>query len=344
MICYLSRNYRGINNASNKAKTDIEQVMEAHGFRNVGLKQTRYTNVAVAFLFTLLGVLKSVFSIRKGDVLILQYPLKKYYAFVCNMAHLRGCKVITLIHDLDSFRRRRLTIEREISRLNHSNCIIAHSEQMRDWLLVNGIKSNVEVLSIFDYLSDRQPSGNTTQLSQRNRIIFVGALSSFHSDFLYKLGRSDRFFEMVLYGNGFEPDKFEGQVDCKGFVKSDDLISSADGDYGLVWYGSSLDGGVGPEGEYLQYNAPHKLSLYIRCGLPIIIWKNAALASFVDKNGIGFCVESLAELDHMLSLITREQYQTMKKNVLDISENISQGFYCMAALRKSFVDLGIEIK
>lgn len=78
---------------------------------------------------------------------------------------------------------------------------------------------------------------------------------------------------MVLYGNGFEPDKFEGQVDHKGYTRSDDLIATAEGEYGLVWYGSSLEGGVGPEGEYLQYNAPHKLSLYIRCGLPVIIGK-----------------------------------------------------------------------
>ena len=96
MICYLSRNYRGVDNAGNKAKTDIEQIMESHGFRNVGLKQTRYRNVVVAFCRTLFSVLKSILCLRKGDVLVLQYPLKKYYAFVCNMAHLRGCKVVTL--------------------------------------------------------------------------------------------------------------------------------------------------------------------------------------------------------------------------------------------------------
>ena len=27
MICYLSRNYKGVNNAANKAKTDIEYIM-----------------------------------------------------------------------------------------------------------------------------------------------------------------------------------------------------------------------------------------------------------------------------------------------------------------------------
>lgn len=96
MICYLSRNYKGVNNAANKAKTDIEYIMEQCGYRNVGLKQTRYTNAVIAFILTLSGVLKSVFCLHKGDVLILQYPLKKYYTFVCCMAHLRGCKIITL--------------------------------------------------------------------------------------------------------------------------------------------------------------------------------------------------------------------------------------------------------
>ena len=277
--------YKGVNNAANKAKTDIEYIMEQCGYRNVGLKQTRYTNAVIAFILTLSGVLKSVFCLHKGDVLILQYPLKKYYTFVCCMAHLRGCKIITLIHDLDSFRRRRLTIPHEISRLNHSDSIIVHSERMKNWLHENGIKANLEVLGVFDYLSDRQSSGKNLAASHP-RVLFVGALSTFHSDFLYKLGRSPRSFDMVLYGNGFEPDKFEGQVDHKGYTRSDDLIATAEGEYGLVWYGSSLEGGVGPEGEYLQYNAPHKLSLYIRCGLPVIIWKKAALASFVEENVI----------------------------------------------------------
>ena len=56
MICYLSRNYKGVNNAANKAKTDIEYIMEQCGYRNVGLKQTRYTNAVIAFILTLSGI------------------------------------------------------------------------------------------------------------------------------------------------------------------------------------------------------------------------------------------------------------------------------------------------
>lgn len=344
MICYLSRNYRGVNNAGNKAKTDIEQIMESHGFRNVGLKQTRYTNVIVAFCFTLFGVLKSFFSLRKGDVLVLQYPLKKYYAFVCNMAHLRGCKVITLIHDLGSFRRKKLTIPQEIARLNHSDCIIVHNESMKNWLLENGIKAKLQILEIFDYLSETQSSADDVLPQSPCRILFVGGLSSKNNEFLYKLDDVPHSYELVLYGSGFEPERIhQSKVDCKGFVTSDQLIASARGEYGVVWYGSSLDGGCGVLGEYLQYNAPHKMSLYIRCGLPVIIWEKAGLASFVKKHNIGICVASLAELEDILSQIDANQYMEMKKNVLNISRKLSHGFYCLKAMQQACADLGVKM-
>jgi hypothetical protein len=35
MNCFLSRNYKGLSNAGNKAKTDIENIMEKMGFKNI---------------------------------------------------------------------------------------------------------------------------------------------------------------------------------------------------------------------------------------------------------------------------------------------------------------------
>ena len=84
----------------------------------------------------------------------------------------------------------------------------------------------------------------------------------YHNDFLYKQVNSPRSYDIVLYGSGLETEKLEGKVDYKGFVSSDELIATAEGEYGLAWYGSSLEGGSGALGEYLQYNAPHKMSLH----------------------------------------------------------------------------------
>lgn len=67
--CYLSRNYKGIDSAGNKAKTDIERILEENGHVNVGFHQTRYTNTILAFLVTLAGVLRLPFSLKKMTVL-----------------------------------------------------------------------------------------------------------------------------------------------------------------------------------------------------------------------------------------------------------------------------------
>lgn len=333
MNCYLSRNYKGLSSAGNKAKTDIERIMEEMSFKNVGLMQTTYNNAVSAFLRTLASVLKSPFCLHKGDNLVLQYPLKKYFTFVCNMAHLRGAKVIVLIHDLGSFRRKALTVEQEIKRLNHADYVIAHNEKMKRWLENNGCKAKLGVLEIFDYLSETKASAKP-DVKKPYSILYAGALNLRKNTFLYEVGKYIRSFSFNLYGNGFEMDKAKGKeyFNYMGFVKSDDLIATAQGDFGLVWDGGSTSTCTGNFGEYLQFNNPHKTSLYIRCELPIIIWSKAALADFVRKNGIGICVDSLEELEGVLNSLTPDIYMGMKKNIQAISEKLGQGYYCQKAI------------
>ena len=336
MNCYLSRNYKGLSSAGNKAKTDIEQIMKDLSFKNVGLKQTTYRNKVLSFLVTLAGVLKAPFCLHRGDYLVLQYPLKKYFTFVCNMAHQRGAKVIVIIHDLGSFRRKALTVKQEISRLNHADYIIAHNEKMKKWLEDNGCKAKLGVLGIFDYLSETSaaPKQNT---EKPYSVLYAGALSPRKNAFLYEVGAFVHSFSLNLYGNGFEINQAKGKehFNYMGFVKSDDLIATAQGDFGLVWDGTSVSTCTGDFGEYLQYNNPHKTSLYIRCQLPVIIWKQAALADFVRENGIGICVDSLEELEKILNTLSEEEYAEMKKRTAKIGERLSQGYFVRKALQEA---------
>lgn len=333
MNCYLSRNYKGLSSAGNKAKTDIEQIMEKMSFRNVGLRQTTYTNEVLSFLTTLTGVLKSLFCLHKGDKLVLQYPLKKYFSFVCNMAHLRGAKVIVLIHDLGSFRRKALTVAQEIKRLNHADYIIAHNEKMKKWLEDNGCKAKLGVLEIFDYLSESKATPKPN-VKKPYSVLYAGALNVRKNTFLYEVGEYIHSFSFNLYGNGFEIDKAKGKEHFKymGFVKSDDLIATTQGDFGLVWDGFSASACTGNFGEYLQYNNPHKTSLYIRCELPVIIWKKAALADFVQNNGIGICIDSLEDLEGILNSLSEKQYLEMKEKTAQIGKLLSEGEFAKKAL------------
>ena len=112
---------------------------------------------------------------------------------------------------------------------------------------------------------------------------------------------------------------------AKGFMLPDALIGAAEGDFGLVWDGDSVDSCCGNWGEYLMINTPHKVSLYIRCGLPIIIWRKAAMARFVEENGIGICVGSLRDIAGIYTRLTQAEYERMCENVQRVSRMMSEG-------------------
>lgn len=333
MICYLSRNYKGLGSAGNKAKTDIERIMQDMGFKNVGLRQSTSDNKIAHFMLTLIGVLKAPFCISRGDMLVLQYPLKKYFSFVCKTAHMRGARVVVIIHDLGSFRRKALSTSREISRLNNADHIIAHNDSMKRWLVEHGCRARLHTLGIFDYLSDTEASSSEPQ-TKPYTVVYAGALNPRKNTFLYEWGEHIKTFGVRLYGNGFDKDRAKGsdRFETMGFVRSDELIATAKGSFGLVWDGSSVDACTGDWGEYLKINNPHKTSLYIRCCLPVIIWREAALAPFVRDNGIGICIGSLRELDDIFARITPEEYDRIKRNVCAVSRRLASGYYVRNAL------------
>lgn len=336
MICYFSQNYKNINNAGNKAKTDIEEIWKREGFENIGLPQSTGKNKIAGFLRTLVSVLKASLRLHRNDILLLQYPLKKYYAFMCRVARLKGAKTVTLIHDLGSFRRRKLTVPQEIKRLNLSHYVIAHNASMQKWLQDNGLSAKCGCLEIFDYLSPH-PTPERQADASAYRVVYAGGLHARKNRFLYDIGEFAGNYHINLYGRGFESQEAKGRehFTCKGFVPSDKLIECVEGDFGLVWDGDSLSECAGEWGSYLKYNNPHKTSLYIRCELPVIIWKEAALASFVAKKGIGLCVDNLQELNTRLNALSAEEYLQMKRNIHRVSEELAQGHYCRKATREA---------
>ena len=169
--------------------------------------------------------------------------------------------------------------------------------------------------------------------------MYAGQLARRKNSFLYEFGKQIHNFTVNVYGKGFNqsnaanPEKFV----LKGFMQPNTLISCAEGDFGLVWDGDSIDCCNGNWGEYLLVNTPHKVSLYIRCGLPIIIWRKAAMAGFIEENGIGVCIDSLREINDIYKNLTQAEYNTMCDNVKHISELMSEGHYFSKAVSKSIL-------
>lgn len=339
-LCYISRNYYGLSGAGNKAKTDIERTLRGLGARNLGLRTTFYDNKVVAFLLNLVGIVKMMFCIRKGDRLVLQYPVKKYFSFICRVAHWRKAQIIVIIHDLMSLHRKRVTLETELSRLSKGDVIIASNEKMQQWLAAQGLQRPMTALGLFDYLDNVPHESHKTHESHEPHawsLVYAGALVMRKNSYLLELGNKAEHFDLHIYGNadGLPGIDKAPHAVCYPFTPADEFIRNADGDFGLVWDGDSLETCQGDFGEYLRYNSPHKVSFYLRAGLPVIIWREAAVASIIEQEGIGITITSIAELEQRLQTLTTEELEAMRQNVARVSQRLVSGQYFQKALRSA---------
>ncbi len=333
----LSKNYKNTNSAGNKAKTDIERILVQDGFEYACHPPAYYQNAFSGFLATLRIICGLPFRLSKGDMLVVQYPYKKYYTLICRLAHWRSAKVITVIHDLGSFRRKKLTVNKEVKRLSQADFLIVHNDKMKKWLASNGSVVPACSLGIFDYLSGTRPEQMGKPDHGSYKVMYAGGLSYRKNRFLYLLDPIIRKWQFNLYGNGFEPERIinKDKFTYKGFTPSDELIRTANSHFGLVWDGESTKGCEGDFGEYLKYNNPHKTSLYFRCRVPVIIWKKAALASFITQHKAGICVDDLEELNGILANLSKGEYQEMLNNVKEIDARLASGYYIKKAVQQA---------
>jgi hypothetical protein len=262
------------------------------GAINLGLPRTIRNSKILAFFLDLIGILRACILLQKDDILFLQYPVKKYFSFLCHIAHLKGAKTISLIHDLGSFRRKKLTVAQELKRLSHTDYIIATNQAMKLWLEQQGLEKPIGALGFHDYLSPSVAADKKHQPNEVWNIVYAGSLNLRKNAFILKMKELDYQFKFHLYGNMEDYDAVakDKNIIWHGFMNADDFIKQVRGNFGLVWDGDSLEECHGDFGSYLKYNTPHKASFYLRAGLPIIVWKESAIAPLVEEKGVGFAI------------------------------------------------------
>lgn len=325
-LTYLTRNYKSTQYGGAKARVDMEDILAAHGAVNLGLKRTFHTNKIVDYFRNIGGIIHFMYSIKRGDTLLIQYPVKKYYRLICRWTRFRGARSITLIHDLGSFRRKRLTEEVEIRKLQLSDAVIAPNRSTKEWLAARGLSIPIAEQTAWDYLSDAKPQ---TAACPRNSCIFVGHLKESRNGFLYLFPDT---LDIHLYGTG-APKTTPGHIHIHGFATPDSIISDGEGRYGLIWYDQTLaHDNSGFIGEWIKYCNPHKLGLYMLAGKPVIIWKNAGAAPFVEREGIGLAVDSLENLDKILDGISEERYNEMVANTRRVASQMQKGHFMLHGL------------
>ena len=84
----------------------------------------------------------------------------------------------------------------------------------------------------------------------------------------------------------------------------------------------------------MRYNNPHKTSLYLSSGIPVITWSQAAIADFIKQHNVGIVIDDLNRIDEVLANVTKDQYLELKHNAEQLAAKLRDGFYTKTALAK----------
>lgn len=311
--------------ASVKPRTDIAQFLTGPDTRvvNVPINVNSKFSKAVGVGWTLGTYLREAIAGANPQVVYIQYPA--YSAVVMDHAlkilrKKSSAKIVLIVHDIESLRMSADHPEfltTEIHRFNSADGLIVHNQAMADWLSKQGVTVPMSQLQLqlFDYINPQRLITDATS----SNICFAGNLrkAQFLNDVPFKQLQVDVFGDGLTLTNS--------QLIDHGSKSPDELPKYLTDRFGLIWDGNSADTCSGEYGEYLKYNSPHKASLYLSSGLPVIVWSQSALAPVISSLGAGLVVGSLSEIEPVLSELSNTEYLSMKHAALDTAKKLRSG-------------------
>lgn len=325
--------------ANAKARDDVNSLLKKRGF---DLKYIINDN-SDSFYKIILNIKKNKNQLNKilnnvngSTIILFQFPwISMSYGFakkINKVAKKSNSKTIVLIHDISELR-----IDSKVKKLYHKiiskefkfidqfDYIICHNNIMKNILISRGINSDkIYELELFDYLIETK---NKVNSNDYKKVIVAGNLNYNKARYLYQIDDLNiENYELELYGPNYSKERIN-KVNYYGNFNQNELIKKLNHGFGLIWDGNSLDTCSGSYGNYLKLNNPHKFSLYMACGIPVIVWKDSALARFVKNNKIGIVIDSLDELDCFFKNLSKDKYNEYLNNVKKIHKKVISGYY-----------------
>lgn len=330
------------NHAGTKATADMAAIAEKLGFIRVPVRMNNNANSFMGKLKRQIGYWcdwkRAYNQISAGSILLLQHPFHHRQLtrdkVLVKLKQRKNVRIISVVHDVEELRAYRFNeyYKHEFEMmLSMADVLIVHNEAMKSWFESQGCEADKLVtLEIFDYLTDGDLSGKKILFDRS--LTIAGNLDTTKSGYIAHVGELAGV-KIHLYGPNFDESlKESGNVEYHGSFSANDLPAMLNEGFGLVWDGSSIDGCEGESGQYLKINNPHKLSLYLSAGLPIVIWKNAAEARFVEEKHLGITVDTLRDLHDVLEAIDLHRYKMMVENVNQEQIRLHKGYYSTKAI------------
>jgi len=330
--------------AGTKANGDISVIAEKLGYEKVIVRQISQKEGVLAKAqrqITWRKDFQAAYNkIENNSIVLLQHPFHHNQLtrdrILQKLKSEKHVKYICVVHDVEKLRAFRYNeyYKNEFQfMLDIGDAFIVHNEKMLAYFEEVGVpREKLINLHIFDYLDDHD--NKDKQISFEKSITVAGNLDTTKCGYIGELGEIG--VKVNLFGPNFNEEMSNNDlITYYGSFPPNDIPNHLNKGFGLVWDGTSIDGCQGESGQYLKYNNPHKLSLYLSSGIPVVIWKDAAEAKFVEENHLGIVVDSLKELKSIFDEMDEKQYYKLCENVANISQKLKEGCYAKSAVEKA---------
>ena len=307
-----------------------DKIMDERGYTALRFNNKSYKGL-LAKCMRIQQCILIAFSIPKKSIVYFHFPFPAAIQIVLlRLFKWRGIKTAALIIDIDGLRdKNEGLIKKEIFQLSKFTYVVAHNEEMKRWLVQQLPSTIIFSIIVFDYAYSGEAISYKKLYYPKlsNIICFAGNILK--ATFVYKW-HSILPLQLYVYGVGYNAlfNIKDGFI-YKGTAPPDELPFVIEGSFGLVWDGDDMYNCD----LYLKYNNPHKLSLYLAAGMPVIVWDKSAVSGWVKQNNIGFCISSIADIGNRISNISIKEYYVMHENAAAIGKRICDGYYLKAVLK-----------
>ncbi|MEM3504809.1 MAG: hypothetical protein QW532_01105 [Archaeoglobaceae archaeon] len=169
-------------------------------------------------------------------------------------------------------------------------------------------------------------------LKDDRRVVWIGNLSkNYMGDFLKSIKPNPRI-KYLFYGvNADWLKELREDIKYVGLLPSYEELRSeiSKHDFGLLVYSTEMT-------PYFRFSSSAKFSTYMVSGLPVLVKSNLEYPSeLVKKYNVGWIFEEEKEIPEIVASITEEEYQKVRRNVLNLGEKISSGYFTKKAIKEA---------
>ncbi|KRM71162.1 hypothetical protein [Lacticaseibacillus brantae] len=308
--------------ASAKSRLDISAIGAANGYELLHIFD--YNDNGEPDTAKIARIDGITAAVGAGDIVVIQHPAwigAKFDTFFIDQMNKRGALPILWIHDIDSWRFDHMkTAEKNSTEyFNKAAAIIVHGQAMADRLHDEGVNVPLILQPFNDYLDDDHSWDK-----------YESNINSFHRSVVMagNLLKSQALLlnwdlETPVIAFGATTPQFREQlnqmskVTFAGGFGQWELANRLPHAFGLAW-DSNMAGSYYED--YTHYNHPHKVSLYLSHGLPVIVSKASGVAPVIEANHLGFAIDDIHEIDQVI----RETPDDVIADILDSTARVGR--------------------